>query len=138
MQAITGCQSTLSNKIDTLQLEICLIRKEFDKVRHCLTEAEHQLGDTEDMVRDHSAHLKTLQVKVKHLKSRTEDAENRNRRNNLRIIGLPEGSDTQSGCSTRSSARHLSHPFLLWKGPTGCCLPEALLGHRLALLFFGY
>lgn len=95
MQAITGCQSSLSSlttKIDTVQLEIDLIRQDFEKVRQRVTEVERQVGDMEDMVRDHSASLHTLQVQVKHLESRAEDVEDRNRRNNLRIIGLSEGS----------------------------------------------
>lgn len=62
-------------------------------MRQRVTEVERQVGDTEDMVRDHSASLHTLQVRVKHLEARAEDSESRNRRNNLRIIGLPEGSD---------------------------------------------
>lgn len=96
MQAITGCQSSLSiltTKIDTVQLEIGLIRQDFEKVRQRVTEVERRVGDTEDTVRDHSASLHTLQVRVKHLEAKAEDSENRNRRNNLRIIGLPEGSE---------------------------------------------
>lgn len=40
MQAITTCQSTLTEKIDTMQLEIGFIRKDMDKFRTRLTEAE--------------------------------------------------------------------------------------------------
>lgn len=96
MQAITGCQSslsTLTTKIDTVQLEIGLIRQDFEKVRQRVMEVERRVGDTEDTVKDHSASLHTLQVRVKHLESRAEDSENCNRCNNLRTIGLPEGSE---------------------------------------------
>lgn len=96
MQTITSCQSSLSaltTKIDTIQLENGLIWQDFEKVRQRVTEVKCHVGDTEDMVRDHLASLKTLQVRVKHLEVKAEDSENQNRRNNLWIIGLPEGSE---------------------------------------------
>lgn len=91
MQAITGCQTTLTTKIEQMQSEMGLIRRDMDKYRDRLTEAERRVGDNEDVIRDHSASIRTLQVKMKTLESRAEDQENRNRRNNLRLVGLPEG-----------------------------------------------
>lgn len=58
-----------------------------------MSEVEQRVSQTEDTVRDHVADLHTLKTKVKVLEARAEDAENRNRRNNLRIIGLPEGAE---------------------------------------------
>lgn len=58
-------------------------------------EAERRVGETEDSIRDQRASIHTLQVKVKALESRAEDGENRSRRNNLRIVGLPEGAEGQ-------------------------------------------
>lgn len=55
MQAITGCQTALTSKIDSLQLALGLIRKDIDKIHHRVTEAEHRIGDTQDSVRDHTA-----------------------------------------------------------------------------------
>lgn len=98
MQAITGCQSALTLKIDSLQLEMGLIRKGIDKIRHRVKEAERQVGNTEDMVRDHTATLHSVQVRLKHLESRAEDAENRNQRKNLRILG-PSGGNRGLRCS---------------------------------------
>lgn len=89
MQAITSCQTTLTSKIDSLQLEMCLMRKDYDKIRGRMDEAERRVGAAEDSVRDHSATHHSVQVRLKHLESRAEDAENR--RNNLWIIGLLEG-----------------------------------------------
>lgn len=91
MQAIMGCQTTLTTKIEQMQLEMELIRRDMDKHRDRLTEADRRVGETEDTVRDHTTSLRTLQVKMKALESRAEDQENRNRRNNLRLVGLPEG-----------------------------------------------
>lgn len=49
------------------------------------------MGDTEDTLQEHGASIRTLQTRIKTLEARAEDAENRNRRNNLRIVGLLEG-----------------------------------------------
>lgn len=62
MQAITGCQSllsTLTTKVDTMQLEVGRIRQDFDKICQRVTETECRLGDTEDTVSEHSVSLHT-------------------------------------------------------------------------------
>lgn len=84
MAAIATCQSTLTPKIEAVQMDVGLIRKDMDKQR---------IGNTEDAVTEHGAALRTLQTKVKALEYRAEDMENRNQRNNLRIVGLPEGAE---------------------------------------------
>lgn len=93
MQAINTCQTTLTGKIDSMQLEMGLIRKDMDKFRTRLMEVERRVGNTQDVLRDHSSSLWTLTTKVKALEYHAEDAENRNWSNNLCIIGLPEGSE---------------------------------------------
>lgn len=45
----------------------------------------------EDTVADHDASIRAVQSKVRALEYRAEDAENRSRRNNPRIVGLPDG-----------------------------------------------
>lgn len=81
----------------------------FYKVCHHVAEAKCQLGDAEDTVRDHSASLHTLQVDVK-LESRAEDAENHNRRNNLRIIALPQGSEGPDPSAYTERLLHMLFP----------------------------
>lgn len=48
-------------------------------------------GHTEDTVVDHMASIHTLQTRVRALEYKVDDAENRNRRNNIRIVDMPEG-----------------------------------------------
>lgn len=93
MQAITGCQTTLTAKIEQIQMEVGLVRRDMDKFRDRLSETERRIGDTEDTLREHGASLRTLQIKMKTVETRAEDQENRNRRNNLRVVGLPEGAE---------------------------------------------
>lgn len=90
MQAITGCQTTLTAKIEQMQMEMGLIRRNMDKYRNRLSEAERRVGDTEDTLRAHGNSLHTLQVKMKVMESHAEDQENRN---NLCLVGLPEGAE---------------------------------------------
>lgn len=40
--------STLTTKIDTIQLEISLIREDFDKIHQRVAETERRFGDTEN------------------------------------------------------------------------------------------
>lgn len=99
MVAIPTCQTTLTAKIEVVQLDVGLMRQDLDKLPTMVTENEQRLGQTEDDVMEHSAALQTLQTKVKALEYRVEDAENRNRRNNPWIIGLPEGAEGGSPTS---------------------------------------
>lgn len=93
MLAITTCQATLTTKIDHVQTETAPIRRDMDRFRDRVTEAERRVSEIEDTQRDHHAYIQALKLKVKHLENRAEDAENRNRRSNLRILGLPEGAE---------------------------------------------
>lgn len=96
MAAISSCQSVLTSKIEEVQMDVGLIRQDLDKIRTRVAETERRVGDVEDTVTDHAASIRALQTKVRALEYRAEDAENRSRRNNLRIVGLPEGVEGRS------------------------------------------
>ena len=53
MQAINGCQAALTAKIDSLQAEMGLMRRDQDKIRGRVTEVERRLGEAEDVLHDH-------------------------------------------------------------------------------------
>lgn len=67
--------------------------RDMDCFRSRLTDAERRVGEVEDALQNQGVSLRTVQTKMKVLEARAEDAENRNRRNNLRIVGLPEGTE---------------------------------------------
>lgn len=141
MQAITNCQTTLTGKIEQVQLDISLIRRDMDTFRTRLTEAERRVGDAEDVLQDHTVSLRTLQTKIKSLETRAEDAENRNRRNNLRIVGLPEGTEgTDPTSFTEKLLRELlpqaafSDVFVV--GSTSFCSELGLLTFFSLFFFF--
>lgn len=126
VQVIARCQATLTSKIDSLQMKMSLVQRDFDKIRGRVDEVERRVGDTKDIVRDHSATLHTVQQRLKHLESRAEDAENRNRRNNLRIVGLPEG---REGSDTTGYTERLLHTLF----PTAAFSPQFVVerAHRM-------
>lgn len=60
MQAITTCQTTLTGKIETMQLDISLIKRDMDCLRTWLT--ERRVGEAEDTLQAHGVLLRTLQT----------------------------------------------------------------------------
>lgn len=94
MLAITTCQTPLTVKIDHVQTEMALIRWDMDKFRERVAEVERRVSGTGDIQREYCADLQILKSKVKILEARAGDAENRNRLNNLRVLGLPEGAES--------------------------------------------
>lgn len=112
MPAIITCQSTLTVKIDHVKTEATLIHRDMDRFRERVTEVERRVSSMEDTQRDHHADLQILKSKVKVLEARAEDAKNRNRRNNLWVLGLPEGAE---GSDPVTSMEQLL-PSLLPKG----------------------
>ncbi|KAK1903404.1 LINE-1 retrotransposable element ORF1 protein [Dissostichus eleginoides] len=64
-----------------------------------ITEAEERIGKTEDDLNSMHSAIKKLQDKCATLEMKVEDQENRGRRNNLRLIGLPEKAEGQDVCA---------------------------------------
>uniref|UniRef100_H3ATL9 L1 transposable element RRM domain-containing protein n=1 Tax=Latimeria chalumnae TaxID=7897 RepID=H3ATL9_LATCH len=77
-QGFTLIQAGLSD----LHSEVASINSKLDKVSQRLDASERQIGDLEDRV----YHLKNMVAEDK-----CDDLENRARRSNLQIVGLPEG-----------------------------------------------
>lgn len=93
MAAIATCQAMLVAKIEAGQMDVGLLRQDMTKLHSRVRETEQQVSHMEDEVIENTAAIHTLQTKFKALEYRTEDAKNRNRRNNLRIMGLAEGAE---------------------------------------------
>lgn len=67
-----------------------LTTHELDKIRGQLSETEDCIDSVEDLQGSHTAQLSDLQSLVQSLMRKMEDVENRQRRNNIRVVGLPE------------------------------------------------
>lgn len=74
-----------------------------------VTAVEHRVSESEDVLHDHAASLHTFKMRVNFLESRGEDAKNRNRRNNLCIVGLTEGA---GGTDPTTFSEWLLHSLL--------------------------
>lgn len=96
-----------------IQASLSPINLSLDAVCKKLEAYEPRITDMEMCLSDHSDRLNRLEKQVDKLQSynkelleKTEDLENRSRRNNLRIIGLPEG------CEGRVATAFMSKFFV--------------------------
>lgn len=60
------------------------------QVKERVKEAEERISGAEDEIVQLQAHTSSLASQVKKLTDKVDDMENRNRRNNLRLVGLQE------------------------------------------------
>ena len=94
LNAIKDSCDAVEWKIDEERIDVSLLRQDLRKVADRVTEAETRVSTAEDDI----AILKSQVTQLLHttviLEYRAEDAENHLRRNNLRLVGVPEGVDT--------------------------------------------
>lgn len=93
MKAITDMRDEFSANFTGVLTAIQGIKHDFNEFSNRLAEAEQRIGDTEDNVTTLQKSVADLQKQVLSLSAKTEDQENRSRRNNLRLINLPEGAE---------------------------------------------
>lgn len=94
MSAITSMREDFSVQFSGILSAIQEVKQEVKEFSDRLSNAEQRIGDTEDQVSVLQNTVDTLQQQVKLLGVKLEDQENRSRRNNVRLVGLAEGSDT--------------------------------------------
>lgn len=92
LEAIDGFKTMLMVRVEHMASECTLIRHDLDKIRG-LTEAEGRIGEVEDQQGSQAAQIADLHAVVRSLVHKVDDAENRQRRNNIRVVGLPEGAE---------------------------------------------
>lgn len=83
---ITSVRNELKESIDPLQ-------KKVEQHELTVQELERAATDHSGRITELEAAVSKLTAKVKHLDDRCEDLEGRSRRNNIRLVGLPEGSE---------------------------------------------
>ncbi|XDV29271.1 hypothetical protein PO909_032408 [Leuciscus waleckii] len=76
-----------------------------------LTEAEDRIGTAEDDIERVKLELTDAVKRIAYLESKTEDLENRWRRKNLRLVGLPESAE-----KTRPMVEFIQHMLPIWLG----------------------
>lgn len=93
MSAITSMREDFSVQFTGILSAIQEVKQEVKEFSDRLSNAEHRISDTEDQVSVLQNTVDTLQQQVKLLGVKLEDQENRSCRNNVRLVGLPEGAE---------------------------------------------
>lgn len=97
-------------RIDHWASECTLIKHDLDNIQSRLTLAADCISEVEDATHSHGSQLSELQGLVRSLQNRADDAEDRQRRNNVRVVGLPEGAE---GAKPIISAKQFFEQLLL-------------------------
>lgn len=84
------------------------------ELKGMVREMEHALSKCSDEIAEMKTTIKSLTANVAKLEHKCEDLKSRSRRNNVRIVGVPEGPDT---CTTAAVAALLKEAFNLAKEP---------------------
>lgn len=118
-------QDTLGDALSTIKFDLQVVKTQLviDKAANDATmsglkgtvrEMEHALTVCSDDIVEIKNTIKGLTAHVAKLENKCEDLESRTRRNNVRIVGVPEGPDT---CTTAAVASLLKEAFDLRKEP---------------------
>lgn len=93
MGAINACSSSVSEmcvELRGLKEEVSSIRQEIQKVVERISGLEERVSRTEDMVAPMQQDFKRMQAQLETIKLKMDEWENRSRRQNIRVLGLPE------------------------------------------------
>ncbi|KAL6476284.1 hypothetical protein MHYP_G00147830 [Metynnis hypsauchen] len=118
-------QDTLGDVLSSIQLDLQAVKTQLahykaandatmSKLKSTVGEMEHALTECSDDIAVMKATIESLTANVAKLENKCEDLESRSRRNNIRILGVPEGPDT---CTTAAVAALLKEAFGLVKEP---------------------
>lgn len=124
LEAINANKAELMGHTDHLSAECTLIRHDLDKIRRHLSTVEMRVSEVKDTSHTQGAHLSELRDLVRSLQHRADNAEDRQRRNNIWVVGLPEGAEgdrpTQFAELLFKQLLSLQDlPPMWWKEPTG-------------------
>ncbi|CAG6016082.1 unnamed protein product [Menidia menidia] len=110
-------QETLGDALSTIKLDLQAVKTQLasdkaateatmSKLKGTVGEMEHALTVCSDDIAEMKTTIKSLTADMAKLENKCEDLESRARRNNIRIVGVPEGPDT---CTTTALAYSLKY-----------------------------
>lgn len=99
LAAINSMKAEFSSRFDGVMTALENVRKEVSDCAERVSQAELRISSAEDDVASLRTKLHTLEAKHKTLEDKVLDLEARSRRNNLRLVGLPEGAEGRDPCS---------------------------------------
>lgn len=80
----------LKEKFGGLKETVSLLRQDIQKIREKTTAVEGRVSDMEDYMPHLNREVRVAAQQAHQAFDKTDDIENRLRRNNVRIVGLPE------------------------------------------------
>lgn len=118
-------QDTLGDALSTIKHDLQVVKTQLvndkaatdatmSELKGTVREMEHALTECSDDIAEMKTTIKSLTANVAKLENKCEDLESRSRRNNIRIVGVPEGPDT---CTIVAVAALLKEAFGLVKEP---------------------
>lgn len=111
----------MSKSVSAVQESLVNLKQDISANATRLTEAEDRIGATEDCLEGMKTELAAASKRIACLELKTEDLENRGRRKNLRLVGLPEGAE-----GTRPMLSYIQHMMPTWLGPDAANKPLTL------------
>lgn len=91
MDAILSCQTTLTTQIETVQLDLSIVKHDLQKIYSRISNVEQRISDIEDVVNPLSVESRSQQAVLQEHSANLGDLEDRLRRNNLYFIDFLEG-----------------------------------------------
>ena len=126
IQELGSVQQKIQEHLPTIQATTTRIESELTSLATRVNQAEQRISDMEDTLSPLSAGYKALESSTSVLAQRVEYLENYSRRNNLRLVNIPEGME---GTNIKSFATDLLKDIL--RIPDDQTAPEVERVHRL-------
>ena len=125
LEAIKTTREALEHKIDSVVIDVGLLRADHKKIAEKVENNKLLLADIQPKVGDNTENIARLTEKMEVLERRMEDLEGRDRRSNIRVIGIPEGTEESDMVKflenwIREEVAGTHCPLSLrWRGHTG-------------------
>ena len=91
LAAINASRESLEHKIETVIIDVNLLRADQQKIADRVKSTETQILDIQPTVESNTTQLQEIRDKIKQMEKRVEELEGRDRRSNIRVIGMTEG-----------------------------------------------
>lgn len=99
MQAIKSLKHDFHTEISGVLTAIKDVQANIHECNRRITQAEEQVSSAEDSISGLQTKVSASERKVKFLEMKADDLENRSRRNNMRIVGIPEKEEGADSCA---------------------------------------
>lgn len=111
---VERCIAVMNSSVDAVKKSFADLQQDITANAKRLAEAEGRIGDTEDGLQSVKTEMTDAAKRIAYLESKTEDMENRARRNNLRLVGLPESAE-----GTQPMIDYIQRMLPVWLGLDG-------------------